>query len=66
MGSADRLIRILVAVVFAVLYFAGIVPGVLGLTLVVLGGIFLLTSFVSFCPIYAIFGMSTCAVEPKE
>jgi hypothetical protein len=60
MSSADRIIRVILAAVFAVLYFTGTVTGTLGLVLLVLGGVFVLTSLVSFCPLYAIFGISTC------
>ncbi len=60
MGNADRIIRILIAAVFAYLYFGGVVTGTLGLVLVILGGVFVLTSLVSFCPLYAPFGISTC------
>jgi len=60
MGTADRIIRILIAAVFAYLYFGGVVTGTLGLVLVILGGVFVLTSLVSFCPLYAPFGISTC------
>lgn len=65
MGSADRIIRILVAAVFAILYFTGTVTGTLGIVLLVLGGIFVLTSLVSFCPLYAPFGIKTCSVNTK-
>ena len=60
MGMADRAIRILVAVIVSVLYFTGTVTGTLGVVLLAVGAIFLLTSVVSFCPIYAIFGAKTC------
>ena len=60
MGSPDRIIRILAAIVFAVLYFTGTVTGTWGIVLLVLGIIFLLTSFVGFCPLYAVLGMNTC------
>ncbi len=63
MGSADRIIRILIAAVFAVLYFTGTVSGTLGLVLLILGAVFVLTSLVSFCPLYTIFGMNTCATK---
>jgi hypothetical protein len=63
MGTADRIIRILVAAVFAYLYFSGTVTGTLGLVLVILGGVFVATSLISFCPLYAIFGMNTCGVK---
>ncbi len=66
MGSADRIIRILIAAVFAVLYFTGTVSGTLGLVLLILGAVFALTSLVSFCPLYAIFGMNTCSTKKKN
>ena len=66
MGSADRIIRLVLAAVFAVLFFTGTISGTVGIVLLVLGGVFALTSVVSFCPLYAPFGLSTCAVENKE
>ena len=63
MGNADRIIRVLIAAVFAYLYFSGTVTGTLGLVLVILGGIFALTSLVSFCPLYAPFGLNTCSTK---
>jgi Protein of unknown function (DUF2892) len=63
MGSADRVIRILLAAVFAVLYFTGIVTGTIGLVLIALGAVFLLTSLVSFCPLYTLVGLSTCPTK---
>ncbi|MCB0619084.1 MAG: DUF2892 domain-containing protein [Saprospiraceae bacterium] len=66
MGSADRIIRVVLAVVFAALYFSNTVTGTLGIVLLVLAGVFLLTSLVSFCPLYAPFGLSTCSVKSKE
>jgi len=66
MGSADRIIRFIVAAIIAVLYFTEIIGGTLGIVLLVLAGVFVLTSFVSFCPLYAPFGVSTCAVKQAE
>ena len=63
MGSADRIIRIILAVVFGVLYFTGTVTGTLGIILLVLGGVFLLTSLISSCPLYSLVGLSTCPVK---
>lgn len=59
MGGADRTIRILVAVVLAVLYFTGHLTGTLGIVLLVLAIVFVLTSFISWCPAYLPFGIST-------
>lgn len=64
MGIADRAIRTVIAVVVAVLYFTGTISGTLGIVLLVFAGIFLLTSVISFCPLYAPFGLKTCKV-PK-
>lgn len=59
MGNADRLLRIIAAVAIAVLYFTGVLQGTLGLVLLVVAGVFALTSFVSFCPLYTLFGLRT-------
>lgn len=63
MGSTDRIIRVLLAAVFAFLYFNGTVKGTAGIILLVLGGVFILTSLVSFCPLYPLIGLNTC---PKK
>jgi hypothetical protein len=60
MGTTDRVIRVVIAAILAVLYFTGTVSGMAGLVLVILGGVFLLTSLVSFCPLYALVGLNTC------
>jgi hypothetical protein len=65
MGSADRVIRIIIAAVIAYLYFTGTVTGTLGIVLLVAGGVFVLTSLVSFCPLYAPFGLSTCKTKAE-
>jgi hypothetical protein len=65
MGSADRIIRVLLALVFSVLYMTNVVTGTLGIVLVALGVIFLATSLINFCPLYTIFGIRTCPA-PKE
>jgi hypothetical protein len=59
MGSLDRIIRVVLAVIFAVLYFSGTVTGTLGIILLVLGGVFILTSLFSFCPLYVPFKFNT-------
>lgn len=65
MGSTDRILRIIIAAVFAILYFTGTVSGTLGLVLLILGAVFVLTSLMSFCPLYTIFGLSTCATKKQ-
>lgn len=59
MSDIDRIVRVLIAALFAYLYFGGLVTGTLGIVLVALGVVFVLTSVVSFCPLYTLFKFST-------
>lgn len=59
LSTLDRAIRVVVAVLFAYLYFAGIVTGALGIALLVLGAVFVVTAIVRFCPLYMLFKFST-------
>jgi hypothetical protein len=59
MGSADKIIRVLLAIIFAILIFTGTVTGVLAIILGIFGVVFLVTSFMSFCPLYLLFNLST-------
>lgn len=66
MGSADRIIRVIIAAIIGVLYFTGIISGTVGIVLLVLAGVFVLTSLISFCPLYAPFGISTCPMKESK
>ena len=59
MGAADRIIRILVVLVLAILIFTGKVSGVLLVVVAIVAAVFLLTSAVGFCPIYRLLGISS-------
>ncbi|QGN24310.1 DUF2892 domain-containing protein [Elizabethkingia anophelis] len=59
MGTADKGIRILIAVVIAALYFTNVISGTLAIVLGILAIVFVLTSFISFCPLYLPFGINT-------
>mgnify|MGYP001118388803 CR=1 FL=1 len=59
MGFTDRIIRLVLAAIFAILYFTGAVSGTLGIILLVLAVIFVLTSIVSFCPLYMLLKLNT-------
>lgn len=63
MGTTDKAIRVLVAVTIAGLYFGNIITGTMAIVLMVLAVVFLLTSLVGFCPIYALLGMNTCPAK---
>ncbi len=60
MGKVDTIVRLVLAVVMAVLFFTNTVSGVFGMVLVILGGVFAATSVISFCPLYVPFGINTC------
>ena len=60
MGTVDRAIRTIVAIAIGVLYFTNIISGTLAIILGVMAVAFLVTSFVSWCPAYGPFGLSTC------
>jgi K+-transporting ATPase A subunit len=59
MGSADRLIRVFIALAVGVLYFTGIISGTVAIVLGVLATVFILTSLVGTCPLYLPVGLST-------
>ncbi|MEQ8350339.1 MAG: DUF2892 domain-containing protein [Leptospiraceae bacterium] len=59
MGVIDRVLRVVVALAIGVLYWQGVITGTLGIVLLVLGGVFVLTSLVGFCPLYLPLKLST-------
>jgi hypothetical protein len=65
-GTIDKVIRILIAVVVAILYFTNVISGTLGIILLVVAGILVLTSLVSVCPIYLMLGLSSRKGEKKQ
>jgi len=65
MGTADKAIRLVLAGIFAGLYFSNTVTGTFGVILLVLAAVFALTSLVSFCPLYPILGINTCEKKKK-
>jgi len=59
MGTVDKAIRLIVALVVVVLFFTKVISGVVGIVLLVLAGVFVLTSLISFCPLYPVVGLNT-------
>ncbi len=59
MGNLDKVIRIAIAIVIAILYFTNMISGLTATILLGIALIFILTSFISFCPLYYPFGIST-------
>jgi hypothetical protein len=66
MGGLDRFIRFGLAAIVSALYFTGVVEGTLGIILMVFAAVFLLTSLISFCPLYTMFGLRTCPLEEAK
>lgn len=63
MNAADRIIRLIIAAIFATLYFTNTVTGTFGVILLLVAAIFTLTTITGFCPLYRLFGISTCKVK---
>ena len=59
MGTTDKIIRIALAALVAILYFTNVITGTIGIVLLVVAAVFVLTSLISFCPLYPILGMNT-------
>ena len=66
MGSLDKAIRIVLAIIFALLYSTKLVEGTVGIVLLALGGVFLLTSTISFCPLYTLLGLNSAKSTSKK
>lgn len=66
MGVVDRIFRMVVGVVITALFFTHIIQGALGIVLLCVAGIFALTSIISFCPLYTLFGIKTCSTGAEE
>jgi hypothetical protein len=66
MNSIDKLIRLVSAVIFVTLYVTGTASGAVGIALLILAATLSLTSFISFCPIYAVFGISFCNIDAES
>jgi len=60
MGGVDRIIRIVIAIGVGVLFWQGVIAGTLAYVLLALSAFFVLTSFISFCPLYTLVGLNTC------
>lgn len=63
MGTADRIIRVIIAAIISVLYFTGIIQGTFAIVLLTLASIFVLTSVIGSCPIYSVAGFNTCPAK---
>ncbi|AJR03545.1 YgaP family membrane protein [Siansivirga zeaxanthinifaciens] len=60
MGNTDKSIRSLIAIAIALLYYFNVIEGMLAYVLMAFAIIFLLTSMISFCPLYLPLGINTC------
>lgn len=60
MGALDKSLRVLVAIIIALLYYLNVITGTLAYVLMGIAIIFLITSFINFCPLYTVLGINTC------
>ena len=66
MGPADRVLRLISAILLITLFVTGNITGTLGIVLMALAVVFVLTSFIGFCPLYTPLGISTCKLKSKD
>lgn len=64
-GSIDKIVRILIAAVIAILYLSDVISGTLGAVLLIVAAILLLTSALNFCGLYTLFGIKTCPTKKE-
>lgn len=63
MGTLDKIIRVIVAIIGGLLVYYDVVVGIYSYIVLAIVAVFLLTSLVGFCPLYGLFGMNTCKVK---
>lgn len=63
MGTLDKGIRLVIAIAIALLYYFNVISGTIAYVLMVVAIIFLLTSFINFCPLYTLLGINTCKLK---
>ncbi len=62
-GITDKGIRLLIAIILAVLVITNVVIGTWAIVALIAAVLLLSTSLINFCPLYALFGKSTCKVK---
>lgn len=65
-GITDKIIRIFLSVIIAVLFLTNVISGILGLVLLLFAAILLLTAFFSFCPTYRLIGIKSCSDDEED
>jgi hypothetical protein len=65
-GKIDRIIRIILALILATLFFTKIIDGTWGTIAIISAGILFMTGLRSCCPIYAVLGFGTCGIDTRE
>jgi hypothetical protein len=65
-GVADRVIRIIIALIIGILYFTNTITGTLGTVLLIIGAFLLITALINFCGLYALFGFTTCPMKKAD
>ncbi|PKQ60991.1 hypothetical protein BZG01_20150 [Labilibaculum manganireducens] len=66
MGKTDRILRVIIALILATLYFTDVITGTIGIVVLVFAGIMFLTSLIGSCPPYGLFGINTCKIEEQK
>ena len=64
-GDIDKVVRLLLVALVLALYFLKVITGTLAIVLIALSFVFVITSLISFCPLYVLFGINTCKTKNK-
>jgi hypothetical protein len=62
-GYADSILRIILAMMAAILYFTDVVDDSITLIPMIFAAVLLLTSLISYCPFYSIFRINTYKIK---
>ncbi|WP_276390465.1 YgaP family membrane protein [Eudoraea chungangensis] len=63
MGKTDKIVRVALAIIAALLVYFDVVQGTFAYVLLAMASVFILTSLISFCPVYGLVGLNTCKVK---
>ncbi|WP_378182664.1 DUF2892 domain-containing protein [Aquimarina sp. SS2-1] len=63
LGKIDSIIRIILGIVLAYLFYNNYIAGTIGIVLLSISGVLVITGFMGWCPLYRLLGIKTCQVK---
>jgi len=65
-GSTDKLVRLLLAIILILLFYFEVLTDTLGIVALILALVLTVTSLINFCPLYPLFKINTAKKKEKE